>query len=129
MKKIIIILFFLFAYNSYCQKSNIKTVFLNNPSIIVIQLDSLEIDQVKKSMGESTFYTATDDLMWYNSKLIEKMDSLKIPIKYFKNDSIIIDTPNQQKLIKKDSTFSLYNYYFYNGEIIEKKDLFELLSE
>ena len=106
MKKIIIILFFLFAYNSYCQKSNIKTVFLNNPSIIVIQLDSLEIDQVKKSMG-----------------------SLKIPIKYFKNDSIIIDTPNQQKLIKKDSTFSLYNYYFYNGEIIEKKDLFELLSE
>ena len=131
LNKFIVPIIILAGLNSYSQKNNqkIKTVYLKEPTIVVIQLDSLELKEVKKSMGEGNFYTATDDLMWYNSQLIDKMDSLKISMKYFENDSLIIKTPEYQKLIKKDSTSSLYNYYFYDGEVIEKRDLFELLSE
>lgn len=131
LNKFIIAILLLARFNSYSQNNNqkMKTVYLEEPTIIVIQLDSLELDEVKKSMREGDFYTATDDLIWYNSQLIEKMDSLKISMKYFKNDSLIIKTPKYQKFIKKDSTSTLYSYYFYNGDVIEKKDLFELLSE
>lgn len=130
LNKFIVVVIFLVGFNSYSQKynENVKTIYLKEPTLIVIQLDSLEIEKVKKSMGEGDFYTASDDLLWYNSQLIEKMDSLKTPMKYFENDSLIIKTPGRQKLIKKDSASSLYNYYYFNGEVIEKKDLFELLS-
>tara|TARA_B100001146_G_C16061738_1_gene382442 strand:- start:59 stop:460 length:402 start_codon:yes stop_codon:yes gene_type:complete len=131
LNKFIVAIIISAGFNSYSQKNNqnIKVVYLEEPTIVVIQLDSLELEEVKKSMGEDNFFTATDDLMWYNSQLIEKMDSLKISMKYFEIDSLIIKTPKYKKLIKKDSISSLYNYYFYDGEVIEKRDLFELLSE
>ncbi|MFD1096115.1 hypothetical protein [Salegentibacter chungangensis] len=106
-----------------------KKIELNKPSIIVIQLDSLEIERVKKIDGEDNFYTAADDMVWYNSKLIEQSDSLNIPIIYSNNDYTEISAPNLTKRIVKDSTFSLFTYFYYDGKNLKREELFNLLKE
>jgi hypothetical protein len=52
--------------------SSYEKLELNEKTIIIVQLDSLEIKQLRTMYGESNFYTATDDLLWYNSMLLEK---------------------------------------------------------
>ena len=46
-------------------------------------------ERLKEIDEEDNFYTAADDLMWYNAKLIEKIDSLKIPLIYSKQDTLL----------------------------------------
>jgi hypothetical protein len=103
------------------------SIELNKPCLLVIELDSLELEAIKAKDGKDNFYTAADDLMWYNSQLISKMDSLEIPIKYFKGDSIKVVCPSEIHRIKKDSTFSIYTYFFFDGKRLTRKDLFDLL--
>ena len=106
-----------------------EQIQLTGSTVLIVELDSMEIEQVKLMDGEGRFYTASDDLMWYNSMLIQKMDSLKIPVKYSDKDTIKIYSANFEKTLVKDSTFSLYTYFYFDGNEIQKKDLFELLGE
>lgn len=106
-----------------------EKINLNGSAVVVIQLDSLEIERLKDSEGESIFYTGGDDLMWYNSMMWEKMDSLQIPVKYTEKDTIDIQVPGFMKTIVKDTTFSLYTYFYFDGNEIKRTDLFELLGE
>jgi hypothetical protein len=104
-----------------------KTV-ISEPAIIVITYDSLEIENAKIEDGEENFYTAMDDLMWYNAKLMEKMESEKIPVLYFEQDSLFIETPVDNFKIVKDSTFSVYTYFIFDGNQIQRTELLELLG-
>ena len=103
-------------------------VSLTQPTVIVVQKDSAEIEEIKRVDGEGNFYTATDDLMYYNSQLLDKMDSLKIPVIFDKKDTVNISTPNVDYNLIKDSSFTLYTYFFFDGDTLERKELFELLG-
>lgn len=105
-----------------------KKIELSKPTVLIVQMDSLEIEQVKKMNGESIFYTATDDLMWYNAMMIEKMDSLKIDVKYTDKDTVDIVTKEYKYQIIKDTTFMFYTHFYFNGKDIKRKDLFELIG-
>ncbi len=102
---------------------------LKGNTVFIIQLDSLEIEQLKRIDGEENFYTAADDLMWYNSIMLEKMDSLGIPVKYLDKDTTDFYSKNYKQTIVKDSTFSLYTYFLFDGKEIKRKELFELIEE
>lgn len=105
-----------------------KTFHLKEPSIIIVQMDSIEIDSLKTKYGKEEFYTGADDLMWYNSMLIEKCDSLKTPIITIDSDSISLEYNGEHVLLTKDSTFGIYTYFSFNGKKVERKDLFELIN-
>ena len=117
----------------------IELQFSNGPShvklkliektVVVIQMDSLEIEQLKRIDGEDNFYTAADDLMWYNSMMLEKMDSLGISIKYTDKDTVDFYSKDYKRRIVKDSTFSLYTYFHYDGKEIKRTELFKLIEE
>ena len=113
----------------FANGSSREKLELNGKAVFIIQLDSLEIEQLKRIDGEDNFYTATDDLMWYNSMMLEKMDSLGIPVKYTDKDTIDFYSKNYKRTIVKDSTFSLYTYFLYNGKEIKRTELFELIEE
>ena len=102
---------------------------LNEKTVIIIQLDSIEIEQLKEIDGEDNFYTAADDLMWYNSMMLEKMDSLEIPVKYTDKDTVDFYSKNYNRKIVKDSTFSLYTYFYFDGKEIKRTEIFELIEE
>jgi hypothetical protein len=104
-----------------------KTV-INEPAIIVITYDSLEIENVKMDNGEENFFTAMDDLMWYNAELIEKMKNEKILILFFEHDALLIETPVKNFHIVKDSTFSVYTYFKFDGNLLQRTELLELLE-
>ncbi len=106
-----------------------QQIELKAPTVIIVQLDSAEIEKVKKIDGESRFYTATDDLMWYNAMLLDKLDSLKIAVKYTDKDTIDIKTPDSRYKLMKDTTFSIYTYFYFDGKEFSRKGLFELLGE
>ena len=115
-----------FAQNETNKKWT-KTV-ISAPTIIVITFDSLEIENAKIENGQENFYTAMDDLMWYNAELIEKMKEEKIPLLYFEQDSLLIETPVKNFRVVKDSTFSFYTYFKFDGTQLQRTELLELLG-
>ncbi|MET0759050.1 MAG: hypothetical protein ABWZ56_01410 [Flavobacterium sp.] len=98
------------------------------PTILIVALDSLEIEKLKNS-DEENFDTAADDVMWYNAMLLKKMTSLKIPVVQSDKDTIEIKTPHATHIIVKDSTFSLYTYFYFEGNKISKQDILDLLDQ
>lgn len=114
-------------------KSEIKPqkfykININEKSVIGILPDSLEIEKMKVEMGETDFYTMTDDIMYYQSKLFNILDSLKI--KYIHTDKklIEINTPNKIVRFNADSTPIKWNYFYFNGKEIKEMELFDLLD-
>ena len=99
------------------------------PSVILIKLDSVEIEQLKEISGEDIFYTASDDLMWYNSIMLQKMDSLNIPVNYSNKDTVKIQYKELTWMIIKDSTFSFYTYYYFDGNRINRTEIYELIEK
>ena len=91
----------------------------------MITYDSLEIEHAKIENGEENFYIAMDDLMWYNAELMKKE---KKPLLYFEQDSILIETPNKIFQIVKDSTFSVYTYFKFDGKQLQRTELLKLLG-
>jgi len=85
-----------------------------------VLLDSIETERYKKRIGEEVFYTVADDQMYYHYDVIQRLDSLNIPVKYSQRDSIIIRAPHFYKLIVKNPSFSIYNYFYYNGGIYKR---------
>ena len=116
-------------------RNNVDSVRPNKPSrermeltgktVIVVQLDSVEIQQAKRMEGEDDFYIATDDLMWYNSMMLQRMDCLKIPVRYTDKDTIDLFSANFSQTIMKDSTFSIFTYFIFENNAVSRVDLFE----
>lgn len=115
--------------SSTIEKNNIfKSINLKKPTIVIIQLDSLEIEKIKSKEGEDNFYAAMDDLMWYDNQLTERADSLNIPILYFKDRILKINTPSSTYKISKDTLKSVNCYLYYDGEDVKTIDLIELIE-
>lgn len=112
----------------HLEETNRQILEFKKPAILIVELDSLEIEKLKNS-DEENFYTAADDVMWYNAKLLKKMDSLKIPVVQSDKDTIEIKTPHAKHIIVKDSTFSLYTYFYFDGNKISKQDVLDLLDQ
>lgn len=106
-----------------------EKIELNRESVLVIQFDSIEIIQAKMVDGEDNFYAALEDLMWYNTVLLEKMDSLGTPIIYSDKDTVDIYSKNFKQTIIKDSTFSFYTFFLFDGNKLERIELLELIAE
>ena len=107
---------------------NWRATTVSEPAIIVITYDSLEIENAKIENGEENFYIAMDDLMWYNAELMEKMKKEKIPLLYFEQDSLLIETPVKNFHLVKDSTYSVYTYFKFDGKQLQRTELLELLG-
>ncbi len=101
---------------------------LNGRTVVIIKLDSAEIEKLKKIKGQESFYTGADDLMWYNSKMLEKMDSLGIPVKYTEKDTVDLYSTDYKRTIVKDSTFYIYTYFYFDGQELKKTDALELVT-
>jgi hypothetical protein len=134
MKKVIQLSIFvnLVLYQLSCIQTETNTswtkTFISEPAIIVVTYDSLEIENAKIKDDEENFYTAMDDLMWYNSQLIEKMEQEKIPLLYFEQDSLLIETPVKNFRVVRHSTFSFYTYFKFDGTQLQRTELLELLG-
>ena len=107
--------------------SNVK-YNLEKPTVLIIELDSLEIEQVKNE-DEGKFFTAVDDLMWYNSLLANKMDSLEIDVITTNKDTVFLKANDVNVVVHKNSQSPLFTYYYFDGQIVRKTDLYELLSK
>lgn len=124
---------------SSVQNDDVNLIFANGPSrerinlngetVVIIQFDSIETEQLKEISGEDRFYTATDDLMWYNSMILHKMDSLGVQVKYTKKDTVDIRATDFNMTIVKDSSFSYYTYFYFDGKDVKRAGLFELLAK
>lgn len=134
MKKAIHLSIFvnLIMYQLSCAQTETNTgwtkIVISEPTIIIVTFDSLEIENVKIKDDEENFYTAMDDLMWYNSPLMEKMEQEKILLLYFEQDSLLLETPLKNFQVVKDSTFSFYTYFKFDGTQLQRTELLELLG-
>ncbi|KYG85332.1 hypothetical protein AWW67_16625 [Roseivirga seohaensis] len=107
---------------------NHEKIKLAESTILVILMDSEEIENLKKLQGEDDFYEAAQDFSWYDSELRTKMDSLNIPVRNIKKDTVYVSTPSWDYIISKDTSFSLFTYFYYNGDTLVRTDLFSLLN-
>ena len=46
------------------------SILISGKAVLIVELDSLEINQLIKFYGEENFYTATDDLIWYKATML-----------------------------------------------------------
>lgn len=108
--------------------NNWDTIILNKNSVIIHQLDSLEIEKAKVE-NEDHFYTSVDDLMWYTNMLTEKLNELNIPVIYTNFDYIkVVHNSKCFDIIDTTST-SFYTFYELKNNSIQPKELFELMDK
>ena len=107
---------------------NHEKIKLAESTILVILMDSEETENLKGLQGEDDFYEAAQDFSWYDSELRTKMDSLNIPVRNIKKDTVFVSTPSWEYVISKDTSFSLFTYFYYNGDTLVRTDLFSLLN-
>lgn len=99
------------------------SVYIVNKAVLVVQLDTHEINQLLEFYGEDNFYTAIDDLMWYNAKL----DSISIPVFHTDADIVQVNTRDSSFTITKDTSFDIFTHYLFDEGKLNRVDLFDLL--
>ena len=126
--KIIIILGFLVSCNRNNKKPHFQEINLTENTVVGIWPDSIEIETLKNEFGEDDFYTVADDIMWYNAKMLEKLDSLDIA--YISTDSHLVRilTPKDQLEINKDTMQNKWSYFYYDGNTTTQKDVYDLID-
>ena len=125
--KIIIILGFLVSCNRNNKNPHFQEIKLTENTVVGIWPDSIEIETLKNEFGEDDFYTVADDIMWYNAKMLEKLDSLDIA--YISTDSHLVRilTPKDQLEINKDTMQNKWSYFYYDGNTTTQKDVYDLI--
>lgn len=68
---------------------------LTDKTVVGLSPDSLQIEKIKEEFGEDDFYTVADDVMWYNAKMLETIDSLNI--KYIHTNNRLMDYKSERK--------------------------------
>ena len=125
---IIIIVLSLFVSCKTETKTEFFEIKLTEKTVIGISPDSTQIVEMKKEYGEDDFYTVADDVMWYNGKMFEVIDSLKI--KYIHTDKrlVRIITPKDRIEINNDTSQVKWRYIYFNGKETLEKDVFEIID-
>ncbi len=101
---------------------------LNERSVVGVSPDSLQLEAMESKWGEEDYFTAMDDLMWYSAQMLEVLDSLKIPYINTERRRFRIVTPMEQLEVDNDTPEGGWRYFYFNGETIAEKDLFELME-
>jgi len=83
---------------------------------------------MKKEYGEEDFYTATDDIMWYQGQMLQVIDSLKINYVSTNKRLVKITTPKDVLEIDNDTSQFKWRYFYFNGEETLEKDVFEIID-
>ena len=110
-------------------EKNSVSLELQQPTVVVVEFDSLEIEAYKSDVGEENFYTGADDLMYYDAMMRTKMQSLNIPVVNTEKDVVYINKDTDTITIVKDTTFSLYSYFYFDGEKLIRTDVMDLLDQ
>ncbi|PIB37847.1 hypothetical protein BFP75_19535 [Maribacter sp. 4G9] len=101
---------------------------LNERSVVGVSPDSLQLEAMQFKWGEEDFFTAMDDLMWYSAQMMEVLDSLQIPYINTERRRFKIVTPTERLEVDNDTPEGGWRYFYFIGETIAEKDLFELLE-
>ena len=109
-------------------KGKIFEIKLSEKTVVGISPDSIQIVEMKKEYGEDDFYTAADDVMWYNGQMLEVIDSLGIKFIHTFKRKVRIITPNDQLEIDNDTSKVKWRYIYFNGKEILEKDVFEIID-
>ncbi len=101
---------------------------INEKYVIIVSPDEKAIDKIKGEMGENNFYTMTDDIMFYQSELLDILDSLNI--KHIQTDKRLIEikTPNEIIRFNADTSSIKWKYFYFDGKEIKEKEIFDLLD-
>lgn len=102
---------------------------LDKPTVIVVALNSNQINDLKKEIGEGSFYTLADENMLYHDAVTSRMDSLKIEIKYTQKNVVYINKGEQRQVIVKEADFPLYTYFYFDGKNVTRTDAFKLMDK
>ena len=109
-------------------KTNKNDTIIINNGIYLLSPMLIEIDSIKKVMGEENFYTAADDSNYYiseiESRLKNKMTSLKYVKINFKNENYIFEKKTNKnkwlildyKLGNKPEIYTLIDFYSHLNE-------------
>ncbi|MEE1899679.1 hypothetical protein V1389_15120 [Flavobacterium rakeshii] len=102
---------------------------LDKPTVIVVALNSNQINDLKKEIGEGSFYTLADENMLYHDAVTSRMDSLKIEVKYTQKNVVYINKGEQRQVIVKEADFPLYTYFYFDGKNVTRTDAFKLMDK
>ncbi len=102
---------------------------LDKPTVIVVALNSNQINDLKKEIGEDNFYTLADENMLYHDAVTSRMDSLKIEIKYTQKNVVYINKGEQRQVIVKEADFPLYAYFYFDGKNVTRTDALKLMDK
>ncbi|MEM6379601.1 MAG: hypothetical protein AAF705_15460 [Bacteroidota bacterium] len=105
------------------------SIELNQPTVLILTTDSIGIEKLKKQKGLENFYKAADDLMWYNSMLLQRIETLQISVLYQEYSPIFVKMKDGTQSLTKDTSAFLNTYFYYNGKQLRQVDLMNLLEE
>lgn len=108
--------------------SNFQEIQLSNKTVISISPDSLAIEKMKLEMGEESFYSAVDDINWYQSQMFNVLDSLKIDLIHTDKRLIKMISKNDSIEYEADTSAIKWRYFYFDGNMIEEKDIFEIIE-
>lgn len=103
-----------------------EKIELTEPTIIAVKFDSIEMDDFSEKEGSRV---VMEDVFYYHMLLEDKMKPLGIPILKSESESIAVLYGDSKTIISKDSSFSIYTYFHYDGERLERKEVLELLEK
>lgn len=55
-----------------------RTAVFSEPVVLLVSPDSLEVDRLRRELGDD-FYVTADDAMWYRAEALALLDRLGIP--------------------------------------------------
>jgi hypothetical protein len=128
MKKLYLFAILILFFSCKTNQLKFQEITLSKKTVIGISPDSIEIKKMKEKWGEEDFYTAADDIMWYNGQMLKVIDSLKIDYIHTDKKYIRIITPNKKIEINTDTTKIKWRYFYFNGKEILEKDVFDIIN-
>lgn len=93
------------------------TLLINTTSAVRVDLDSVQIENLRKKYGDDDFYTGADDNAFYSYGLDSVIEAKKLPLaiakglkyKYLK----FLQSDGKTTVVKIDTLPSPTNYYFF----------------
>ncbi|SKB88095.1 hypothetical protein [Maribacter arcticus] len=129
MRNLTIILVLILCFSCKTdEKDEFFEIELTEKTVVGIWPDSVQISEMKKEYGEDDFYTVADDIIWYNGKMHEVIDSLKINYIHTDKRKVRIITPKDRIEINNDTSETKWRYIYYNGKETLEKDVFEIID-
>jgi uncharacterized protein YcfL len=110
------------------QKDDFFTIRVSEKTVISVSPDSAQVEEISNKYDAEDFVTIIDDIMWYESQMLEKMDSLKITHINTDKRKIKIITPQQQLKVDNDTASSKWRYFYFDGKELLEKDVLELIK-